>query len=109
MRKLLAVAAAAGLAVLNKRLVESEVKPAEPDGGTIFELHGGDLHVLEEGPRDAPPMVLLHGFAGSMRWFDRLAPLLAASNRGIRIDLLGHGGAPKPGPGREPAKPRRLP
>jgi pimeloyl-ACP methyl ester carboxylesterase len=108
MRKLLAAATAVGLALLNRRLVDGEVKPAEPDGGRILELPGGDIHVLEEGQPDAPPIVLLHGFAGSMRWFDRLAPLLAASHRVIRVDLLGHGGSSKPPAGYEIDNQARL-
>jgi pimeloyl-ACP methyl ester carboxylesterase len=92
-------AALAGLVLLNKWLVDREVKPAEADGGRVLELPGGDLHVLEEGSPDAPPVVLVHGFAGSMRWFDRFAPLLAADHRVIRVDLLGHGGSSKPASG----------
>ena len=108
MRKVLALAAAVALALLNRRLVDEETKPAEPDGGRILELPGGDLHVLEEGSPDAPPVVLLHGFAGSMHWFDRFAPLLAGSNRVIRIDLLGHGGSSKPPDGYELENQARL-
>src|SRR4051812_27483121 len=104
----LPTAALAGLALLNKRLVDREEKPAETDGGRILHLAGGNLHVLEEGPPDAPPLVMLHGFAGSLRWFDRLAPLLASSHHVIRIDLLGHGGSSKPGSGYEMHNQARL-
>src|SRR4051812_27691260 len=103
----LPTAALAGLALLNKRLVDREERPAEADGGRILHLAGGDLHVLEEGAPDAPPLVMLHGFAGSLRWFDRLAPLLASSHHVIRIDLLGHGGSSKPGCGYEMHKQAR--
>jgi pimeloyl-ACP methyl ester carboxylesterase len=92
-------ATAAGLLLANRALVDRETKSAEADGGRIVELPDGDLHVLEDGPPDAPPIVLLHGFAGSLRWFDRLAPLLATEHRVIRIDLLGHGGSAKPAAG----------
>jgi pimeloyl-ACP methyl ester carboxylesterase len=44
-------------------------------------------------------VVLLHGFAGSLHWFDRVAPLLTGDHRVIRIDLLGHGGSAKPSTG----------
>src|SRR5256885_10271644 len=104
----LPTAALAGLALLNKRLVDREEKPAEADGGRILHLAGGDLHVLEEGAPDAPPLVMLHGFAGSLRWFDRLAPLLASSHHVIRIDLLGPGGSSKPGSGHRMPHPARL-
>jgi pimeloyl-ACP methyl ester carboxylesterase len=77
-------------------LVDRETKPAEPDGGRLLELSGGTLHAVVEGSEDRPPVVLLHGFAGSLRWFDRLAPLLTSDHHVIRLDLLGHGGSAKP-------------
>lgn len=49
------------------------------------------VHVQEDGPADAPPIVLVHGFLGSMHWFDRLIPLLSNDFRLIRTDLIGHG------------------
>lgn len=51
----------------------------------------GPVHVREDGPPDAPPLVLLHGFSGSMHWYGRVVPLLADTFRLIRVDLLGHG------------------
>lgn len=51
----------------------------------------GRVHVREDGPGDAVPLVLLHGFSGSMHWFDRVVPLLADRFRLVRIDLLAHG------------------
>jgi len=96
-------AVAAGAVLLNRELVARERKPAAPAGGTLV----GDLHVVDEGEGD--PVVLLHGFAGSLRWFDALAPLLAADRRVIRIDLLGHGGSAKPATGYEiDAQARRV-
>ena len=86
---------AAALLAVNTALVGRETRPAAPRGGRLV----GDLHVVDEGPRDAPVLVLAHGFAGSARWFDRLAPLLAGSRRVVRVDLLGHGGSAKPGGG----------
>ena len=88
-------AVAAGL-LANRALVGGEAKSARAGAGRLVPTGEGDLHVLEEGERTAPPAVLLHGFAGSMHWFDRLAPLLAADQRVVRVDLLGHGGSAKP-------------
>jgi pimeloyl-ACP methyl ester carboxylesterase len=51
----------------------------------------GPVHVREDGPPGAPVLVLIHGFSGSMHWFDLVVPLLADSFRLIRVDLLGHG------------------
>lgn len=50
----------------------------------------GPVHVREDGRRDAPALVLIHGFGGSMRWFDRAIPLLSGAFRLVRVDLLGH-------------------
>ena len=90
--------AAAGVAFLavNTVLVERATEPARPDIGRIVELPGGDIQVREDGPRDAPAVVLIHGFAASMRWFDSVTPSLARDLRVVRIDLLGHGGSEKP-------------
>lgn len=50
----------------------------------------GRVHVRLDGPADAPPVMLLHGFSGSLHWFDRVVPLLPG-HRLVRIDLVGHG------------------
>jgi pimeloyl-ACP methyl ester carboxylesterase len=49
------------------------------------------VHVREDGVAAGPPIVLLHGLSGSLRWFDRVVPLLGDTFRLIRVDLLGHG------------------
>jgi pimeloyl-ACP methyl ester carboxylesterase len=93
------------LAVLlaaNTIALDNETKPAEVnvDGGEILELSGGDVQVWEEGPAEddsgSPPIVLVHCYACSLRWWDRMVPLLSEKRRVIRLDLLGHGGSEKP-------------
>jgi pimeloyl-ACP methyl ester carboxylesterase len=59
--------------------------------GRMVRLPVGLVHVREDGPPDAPVVLLLHGFASSMHSFDRVTPLLAPDRRVVRIDLLGHG------------------
>ena len=81
------------------------------EGGEILRLQGGQIQVLDQGPEaqgrasrgGAEPrtFVLIHGFAASLAWWDRLAPILAREHRVIRIDLLGHGGSSKPTSGYE--------
>ena len=95
-RLIAATAGASAALLLNRAHVGAETKPAEALGGRILDLPGGDLHVVDEGTADGPPIVLLHGFAGSLRWFDRLVPLLTDLHRVVRIDELGHGGSAKP-------------
>jgi pimeloyl-ACP methyl ester carboxylesterase len=59
-------------------------------------LDDGDLSVCEDGSREAPALLLIHGSASSARSWDAMVPLLARSHRVIRIDLLGHGRSAKP-------------
>ncbi|HEX8743976.1 MAG TPA: alpha/beta fold hydrolase [Thermoleophilaceae bacterium] len=92
----LALTAAAGALLANRRALGRQAKPAAAGAGRLVGTAAGELHVLEEGAPDAPPAVLVHGFAGSMHWFDRLAPLLRADHRVVRVDALGHGGSAKP-------------
>jgi pimeloyl-ACP methyl ester carboxylesterase len=56
----------------------------------------GPVHVREDGPADGPVLVLMHGFSGSMHWYDLVVPLLADTFRLIRVDLLGHGSTSGP-------------
>lgn len=70
--------------------------------GTLVSVGTCVINVREDGRKDAPPIVLLHGFLGSMHWFDRLVPLLSGHFRLIRTDLLGHGRSSKPGQGYRP-------
>ncbi|MEU6865661.1 alpha/beta fold hydrolase [Streptomyces sp. NPDC046876] len=56
----------------------------------------GDIHMCEDGPREAPALLLIHGSASSTRSWRAMVPLLTGSHRVIRIDLLGHGRSAKP-------------
>jgi pimeloyl-ACP methyl ester carboxylesterase len=103
-----AVVAVVGLLLANAVAVGQQ--GAEATGDSTLPLDGGNIYVRQDGPRDAPAVVLIHGLAGSTRWWDSLTPLLARSHRVIRIDLLGHGQSAKPaGPGYEiPEQGRRV-
>lgn len=52
------------------------------------------LHVRESGPRDAPAVLLLHGFGASLQTWDVWAEALGQSHRVIRLDLPGSGLSP---------------
>ncbi|MGV4986699.1 alpha/beta fold hydrolase [Streptomyces sp. NRAIS4] len=80
------------------------VSDGEPyvNGGTeatessTLSLDDGDIYVCQDGPRDAPALLFIHGSASSTRSWNPMVPLLAGSHRVIRIDLLGHGRSAKP-------------
>jgi pimeloyl-ACP methyl ester carboxylesterase len=87
------------LVVVNTIVTDRDTEPAKADGGRIIDLPGGDLQVREDGPVNDPPIVLIHGWAASSDWFDRITPLLATGHHVVRVDLLGHGGSAKPSNG----------
>jgi pyruvate dehydrogenase E2 component (dihydrolipoamide acetyltransferase) len=60
-----------------------------------IETARGAIQVLEAGPEDAPPLVLIHGFGGDLNNWLFLQPLLAARFHTFAIDLPGHGGSTK--------------
>ncbi|MFD5000763.1 alpha/beta fold hydrolase [Streptomyces buecherae] len=59
-------------------------------------VRGHRVFYREAGPRDAPALVLLHGFPTSSRMFRRLIPLLADRYRVIAPDHLGFGHSDAP-------------
>ncbi|GLY69306.1 alpha/beta fold hydrolase [Amycolatopsis taiwanensis] len=73
-------------------------------------LDDGDIYVYQDGPRDAPVLLLIHGTAAMARSWDLMVPLLTGSHHVIRIDLLGCGRSAKPADGdyEIPAQGRRA-
>lgn len=56
-----------------------------------------DLALIDEGPRDAPAVLLLHGFPDSSDlWREQIGPLVAAGHRVIAPDLRGFGASSAP-------------
>src|ERR1043165_7555968 len=95
------IAVVAMLVVLigvNALVIDGETKPAEvtEPGGRIVSLPGGDMEVVEKGPRGGSPIVLIHCFTCAINWWDGVMPRLATAHRVVAIDLLGHGGSEKP-------------
>src|SRR5277367_1608082 len=56
----------------------------------------GGVFYREAGPKDAPTIVLLHGFPSSSREFDTLIPLLATRYHLIAPDFPGFGQSDAP-------------
>jgi pimeloyl-ACP methyl ester carboxylesterase len=95
------VAVLAVLIGVNALVIDGETKSAsvtEP-GGRIVSLPGGDMEVVEKGPRNGSPIVLIHCFTCAINWWDGVMPRLDRDHRVIAIDLLGHGGSEKPSSG----------
>jgi pimeloyl-ACP methyl ester carboxylesterase len=96
------VLALAALLAINTIIVNGQTKDAETtiDGAEILHLPSGDVQVLDSpalnSKTTSAPIVLLHCYGCSMRWWDGLAPLLQRNHRVVRIDLLGFGGSEKP-------------
>src|SRR5438093_1351315 len=73
--------------------VYGETFPVEHKTATI---EGVTMFYREAGPRDAPIIVLLHGFPSSSRMFATLFPLLSPKYRLVAPDLPGFGHSDTP-------------
>ena len=69
------------------------VQRSFPPQGRMIEVDGATLHVVDIGPRDAgPPIVMLHGASSNLEVMRHpLGDLLAKRHRVILIDRPGHG------------------
>ena len=93
------------LLILNAFALNNETKSASVNvaGAQLVETTAGKLQVLDTGTPSGSmsagqslPIVLIHGSAGAINWWDDLIPLLKPYHRVIAIDLLGYGGSDKP-------------
>lgn len=58
----------------------------------FVEIGGGvTVHLRDEGPRDAPAIILLHGSNADLHTWDPWADALKGKYRVIRFDQVGHG------------------
>jgi pimeloyl-ACP methyl ester carboxylesterase len=88
-------AAALGLALAPLALtpLRERLAPRDLSGVQRFVRAGGyDLHLTDEGPRRAPAVVLVHGFASwAFSWRAQRRALAAAGYRVVAVDQLGYG------------------
>ncbi|HZO05149.1 MAG TPA: alpha/beta fold hydrolase [Solirubrobacterales bacterium] len=89
------------LLAINTLLVDGDTDAAAltVPGGRILDLPGGDVQVVEGGPRNGSPIVLIHCFSCALDYWDGMRPALERTHRVVAIDLRGHGGSEKPGSG----------
>ena len=59
--------------------------------GDMVAVGGWRLHVRDTGPRNAPAVILIHGFGASLHTWEAWALGLSAGHRVIRFDLPGSG------------------
>jgi len=52
-----------------------------------LDVGGGMVHYTDEGPADAPTLVLIHGFAASLHTWQGITAMLALRYRVIRVDI----------------------
>jgi pimeloyl-ACP methyl ester carboxylesterase len=64
---------------------------AHPAQGRMVEVAGARLHIVEIGPPDAPPIVMLHGASSNLEVMRPLAERLSHNHRVVLIDRPGHG------------------
>ena len=76
------------------RDVSQGSEPVEDVAPEEINLHGHRVSFLRAG--QGPPLLLLHGIAGSFETWAPLIPALADEFTVIAPDMLGHGGSAKP-------------
>lgn len=104
------IAALIALLIVNALLLDAETEPAAVTlpGGRILDLPDGEIQVVEGGPREGNPIVLIHCFSCAGDWWDGMRPQLEREHRVVAMDLLGHGGSEKPGSGYTPQNQAKL-
>lgn len=78
-------------------------RPARPDAATqvayrSVQVDGWSIFYREAGPRDAPTILLLHGFPSSSRMYEPLLARLAGSYHLVAPDYVGFGHSDAPVP-----------
>jgi pimeloyl-ACP methyl ester carboxylesterase len=67
-----------------------------------------EIHVVHDGPRQAPPLLLIHGSGASSGTWNPMIPALAGDHHVIRVDLPGCGQSPPPSSYEVPAQARSV-
>ena len=88
---LMASALALALSRAPDRSVQSLVARWAPPPSQFIDLHGQLVHLRDEGPRDAAPLVLVHGTSASLHTWEGWSAALRAQRRVITFDLPGFG------------------
>jgi pimeloyl-ACP methyl ester carboxylesterase len=100
MNKSSLLAAAAMLALCQATAAQTMPSTSATTTYHRAQVEGVSLFYREAGPKDAPTIVLLHGYPSSSRMFDTLIPLLASSYHLVAPDYPGFGQSEAPPPSR---------
>jgi pimeloyl-ACP methyl ester carboxylesterase len=74
-----------------------EIRERYPYTSRFLTVNGRRMHYIDEGDRDAPPVLLLHGNpTWGYLWRDVLPPILSAGLRAVVPDMIGMGLSEKP-------------
>ncbi|OIQ44529.1 MAG: esterase [Roseobacter sp. MedPE-SW] len=85
-------AALMGASHLKTRKLARDARQLVPPVGQFCTTVQGKIHYIDIGPRDAQPLVLIHGLSGQLQHFTyALAELLAKDHRVIALDRPGCG------------------
>ena len=88
---MMASALALALSRAPDRRVQSLVARWAPPPSQFIDLHGQLVHLRDEGPRDTPPLVLVHGTSASLHTWEGWSAALRTQRRVITFDLPGFG------------------
>src|SRR3546814_851693 len=82
--------------------VHAQAVPSDSSTTTYHHVQADGITIFyrEAGPKDAPTIVLLHGFPTSSRQYEKLIPLLATRYHVIAPDFPGFGLSDAPPPAR---------
>lgn len=87
------------LRTAEERFAELPGYPFAPNYAQISDGDGGELrvHYVDEGPRDAEPVLLMHGEPSWSFLYRKMIPIIvAAGHRAVAPDLVGFGRSDKP-------------
>lgn len=85
------IAATIALLAIATQIGVAAIQRLYPASGRMVEVKGATLHVVELGPREASPVVLIHGASANLAALRDLGELLAKTHRVLLIDRPGHG------------------
>lgn len=76
---------------VNQPESEEEARPMNTTNRHFFNTPLGDVHYIDNGKSDGPPVVLLHQTPRSVDEFAEVIPILAAEHRVLAVDNPGYG------------------